>query len=116
MERSFSRPPALKKDIIDINEEDSRVQIIGTVIEYIPGVVGDSNSLSQLVITDGTANIKVLVDENLDRLFKIRERIRVFGTVIPNDEDRYDLNAEIIQDMNNLDINLYKEVRKLREK
>jgi RPA family protein len=114
MNESPSRSPALKKDIDDITDEDSRVQIIGTILEYVPGIIGDSSSLSQLIITDGTGNIKVFVDEYIDRDFKTQDKIRVFAKVIANNENSFDLNAEIIQDMNELDVNLYNFVRKYR--
>lgn len=113
MNESLSRSPALKKNIDDITDEDSRVQIIGTILEYVPGIIGDSSSLSQLIITDGTGNIKVFVDEYIDRDFKTQDKIRVYAKVIANDEN-FDLNAEVIQDMNELDINLYNRVRKYR--
>ena len=114
MDKSLSRLPALKKDINDLTSEDSRVQILGTVIDYVPGIVGDSNSLSQMIISDGTAEIKVFIDEIWDREYNIKEKVRVFGTIIPNKNEKFDLNAEIIQDMNALDIDLYNQIRKFR--
>jgi len=116
MEKIFYRPPAKKKDIADITIDDSRVQILGVVVDYSPGIVGDTNSLSQLIISDGTGNIKIFLDEYLDQEYKSSEKVRVFGKLIQDEDEMFGINAEIIQDMNNLDIELYNRIRELRKK
>jgi len=116
MEKSLAPSPALKKDISDIIKDDVKVQILGTVVDYITTDDEDTRSLNQLIISDGTDSIKVFLDENTDRNFKVKEKVRVFGTPIINDENKFDISAEIIQDMNSLNIDLYNQIRKLRAK
>ena len=116
MKTNFQFKPALKKDIKEITKDDIRVQILGTVIEYIPGTINDSGSLSQMILSDGTGNLNVLIDENLDREFKIGDKVRVFGSLIHDAESDTKLYAEIIQDMNKLNIELYKKVEELKKK
>ncbi|MHA1310480.1 MAG: OB-fold nucleic acid binding domain-containing protein [Candidatus Helarchaeota archaeon] len=114
MEKSFFREPALKKRINDITKDDSRVQVIGTIVKYIPGLVHDSNTLSEIILSDETGIITILVDEYLDGNYKKGDKIRVFGHIESNDDDKLNLNAEVIQDMNSLNIELYKKIRELR--
>jgi len=114
MESSLYDTPAIKKDVNEITENDKRIQILGTVVEYIAGTVGDSSSLSEVILSDGTGNIRVFIDEDIDREYKPKEIIRVFGRVGKDERGLY-LNAEIIQDMNKLNIDLYKKIRKLRK-
>ncbi|MBD3230040.1 MAG: hypothetical protein GF329_17810 [Candidatus Lokiarchaeota archaeon] len=116
MEKFPSRSPALKKNIAEITDEDTRVQVLGTVLDYKQGIVGDTTSLSQVIISDGSDDIKIFIDEYWDKKFKIKERIRVFGTISMDENGEIGLNAEIIQDMNDLDMDLYNKVKEIRNR
>lgn len=96
------RHPAVLKDIESINSEtDVRVRIIGTVLE----VREDS-----IMLDDGTGTTEVFLNaEDVDTV-QNGMRIRVFGRVLPTPDD-FEIQGELVQDMTDLDMETYKEVR-----
>ncbi|MFC2143364.1 hypothetical protein ACFLQN_03115 [Candidatus Aenigmatarchaeota archaeon] len=97
MSFDYRRLPAINKKISNISpEEDIRIRITGTILQT------NENSF---IIDDGTGSREIIMDEIPDEI-KIA---RVFVRVIPLETD-YELRGEIIQDMKNLDINLYNKI------
>ena len=95
----YKRQPAILRKITDINpESDVRVRILGHAIDKSEGV---------LVVDDGTSKAEIVTDE-FDA-FEIDDLVRVFCRVLPL-EQGYELRAEIIQKLNNIDMELYKKV------
>jgi phospholipid N-methyltransferase len=99
----YKRMPAKPRKIADIiPEEDIRVQLMGTVIDF---------SESVMVIDDGQSTANMAIDEKTIMSPGIHSGIlvRAFCRVIPL-ESRYELRAEIIQDMSKIDIDLYRRI------
>ncbi|MFH0948927.1 MAG: replication protein RepA [Candidatus Aenigmatarchaeota archaeon] len=93
----YTRLPAVDRKISEINPEtDIRVRIVGTVID---------NADSEIVIDDGSGKAVIIFDESVPEL----SLVRIFARVIPT-ENGYELRGEIIQDMQGLNINLYKKI------
>ncbi|MBI2034870.1 MAG: hypothetical protein HYT11_04025 [Candidatus Levybacteria bacterium] len=86
------------KQISEVAPTDSRVSIIGNVVKT------DENSF---VLDDGTGKIEVTSDIQVE----MNKLIRIFCSVV--DEK---LKADIIQDVNELDLNLFKKVKELYNK
>ena len=95
---AYRRMAAAPRRISEIEpEKDIRVQILGRVIDKTDGT---------LVIDDGSAKAEIIVDENNA---DISDVVRVFARVLPLEEG-FELRAEIVQDMSQLDMDLYKKV------
>ena len=95
----YKRMPAVPRQIREINpEKDVRVRLLGKIID---------KSDATIVIDDGSATAEVVLDT--DANVSTDDMIRVFARVIPL-EDGMELRAEIIQNMNALDMDLYKKV------
>lgn len=90
-----------ERTIKELSEKDIRVAVLGTVVN----VNGD-----RLVLDDGTDSIEVLlppetkVDQN--------QLVRVIGR-IRSTEGALHIEAEAVQNMTGLDVNLYKSLKKL---
>ncbi len=95
----YKRQPASPRKIVDIDpEKDVRVRIFGHVIDKVDGII---------VVDDGSSKVEIMTDE-FDA-FDIDDVVRAFCRVLPL-EQGYELRAEIIQKLNNMDTDLYKKV------
>jgi len=98
----------IKRNIPEINPEvDLKIKVLGFVVD---------KKENTFVIDDGSGKVKVFVDESslLDNI-NINQLIRVFGSTLPT-EDGFEIKADAIQDLSNLNINLYKKVEELYNK
>ena len=84
-----------QKQVSEVTSNDSRVSIIGNVA----GV-----SESSFVLDDGTGKIEIISDVRVEE----NRLVRAFCSVI--DEK---LKADIIQDVDGLDLNLFKKIGEL---
>lgn len=96
------RAPAVEKDISDIDEEDIRVSLVGTVIKKDP-------IQYSMVIDDGSGSIAVFADS----LFEVQSVIRVIGR--PHIRGEPVIHAEIVQDFTNFDLELYRRVKEMEQ-
>ena len=99
----FRRMPAVSRKIADINpEKDIRVRLLGRVIDKYDGTI---------VVDDGTAKAEIVVEDTNVKFDDIKsgDLIRVFARVLPL-ETSYELRAEIVQDMNGMDMELHKKI------
>jgi uncharacterized protein YdeI (BOF family) len=98
----------VKKNIPGINPEvDLKIKVIGFVVD---------KKENTFVIDDGNGKIKIFVDEaSLLENININQLIRVFGSTLPT-EDGFEIKADAIQDLSNLNINLYKKIEELYNK
>lgn len=92
------RLPSIERKIAEIQPEDIRIRVLGTVID---------KQNDKLVIDDGTGKIEVIFDEHVNA--DLKQMVRVFGRVIPI-EDGFEMQGEIVQDMSQLNLELYKKV------
>ena len=98
----------IKRKIPEINPEvDLKVKILGFVVD---------KKENTLMVDDGSGKVSVFVDEAslLDNV-NINQLIRVFGSTLPT-EDGFEIKVDAIQDLSNLNINLYKKVEDLYNK
>jgi len=98
----------VKRKIPEINPEiDLKVKILGFVVD---------KKENTLMVDDGSGKVSVFVDEAslLDNV-NINQLIRVFGSTLPT-EDGFEIKVDAIQDLSNLNINLYKKVEELYNK
>jgi len=98
----------IKRNIPEINSEvDLKIKVLGFVVD---------KKENTFVIDDGSGKVKVFIDEAslLDNI-NINQLIRVFGSTLPT-EDGFEIKADAIQDLSNLNINLYKKVEELYNK
>ncbi len=96
----YKRFPAVPRSILDINpEKDIRVRLLGRVIDK-------QNDL--MVLDDGTSSAEIIVEKDLEKI-NTGDVVRVFCRVLPL-ETNYELRAEIIQNMNGFDTDLYRKI------
>ena len=88
----------IPKEISKVDSNDSKVCLLGNVV--------DSNENS-FVLDDGTGKIEINHDGEVEK----NKLTRVFCTVA--DEK---LNADVVRNMENLDVNLFKKVNELYNK
>ncbi|OGI15683.1 hypothetical protein A3K63_04600 [Candidatus Micrarchaeota archaeon RBG_16_49_10] len=92
----------VRKKISEIDPAaDSKVKAIGLVLER------DEDTM---VIDDGTGKLRVF--GNLPADLKADGMVRVFGLILPGDAG-FEMKADIVQDLADLDINLYKAIDEL---
>ncbi|AEH24961.1 hypothetical protein [Pyrococcus yayanosii] len=98
------RRPAVEKKIAEINENDTRVSLIGRVIKV--------DKLEYMFwLDDGTG---VAVIESEAELPKVGQTVRVIGRVIRNEEIH--IYAEVVQDFSDADLEALEEIRELERK
>lgn len=96
-----SRPPAKPRRISEIKTADEQIQVVGLVVD---------EKESSLVLDDGSGRLNVLFeDPALVEDIDVGSKVRVFGTPL-NIGDAHELHAEIVQELDKLDLELYKEV------
>ena len=103
MER-MKRQPAVERRIAEIRDSDTMVRILGTALEVREG---------DFTLDDGEGQIIVIADPEKVGLLKEGQRVRVIGRIFKDPEPV--LQGEVIQDMDDLDLDLYRRVRKLLE-
>ncbi len=98
----------VKRKIEEINPEtDLKVKIMGFVVDKKDDTV---------ILDDGSKKAKVFVDNiTIVEKMNINQLIRVFGSTLPTDEG-FEIKADAVQDLSNLNINLYKKVEELYNK
>jgi len=108
MEEKKRRRPGVEKKIAEIDENDYRVRVTGVVV--------DKNGSDLLaMIDDGSGRIKALFSRKEDFEQAEEEKlVRVIGKVIK--EEELALDVEIIQDMQDLDTELYDKVKEIEKK
>ena len=97
---------AKQRMIKDILEEDLRIQVTGYFKEKI-----DKNLI---VLGDQTGDINVNV-KNIDFKFKQNDLINVIGDLNIKVNGKKELEADIIQDMNNLNFEYYKKIYEIKK-
>jgi len=98
----------IKKKIEEINPEtDLKVKIMGFVVD---------KKEDTFVLDDGSKKIKVFMDNPvIVEKINVNQLVRVFGSTLPT-EDGFEIKADVVQDLSNLNIDLYKKVEGLYNK
>lgn len=87
---------AVEKNISDVQQKDIRVALTGTVIAVENG---------QAMLDDGSGKIMVAAQDGISA----GQTVRVIGRVIAK-EEKFEIQTEIIQNLQNLDLNLFRKV------
>ena len=98
----------VKKKIEEINPEtDLKIKLLGFVVD---------KKDDTFILDDGSKKVKVFVDNPaIVEKMNINQLIRIFGSTLPTDEG-FEIKADVVQDLSNLNINLYKKVDELYNK
>ncbi len=95
MEFKYKRASATRRQISKIDKtKDIRVRLVGKVMEKY----NDS-----VLLGDDSGNREIKMESSVIQSLNVGETIRVFCRVTEEE-----LNCELIQDMNNLDTDLYR--------
>lgn len=93
--------PARPRRISEIKTGDDRIQVVGLVVD---------KEEAELILDDGSGHLAVLFeDPSLIENVEVGSKVRVFGTPLSIGE-AHELHAEIIQKLDDLDLDLYREV------
>ncbi len=98
----MKRQPAVERRIKEIKPSDTMVRILGTALEVRE---------RDFLLDDGESQIPVIADPDRVQMIKQGQRIRVIGRIFKDPEPV--VQGEIVQDMEKLDLDLYRRVRKL---
>jgi len=98
------RVPARERKISGIGPQDSRVSLVGTVVDFEENV---------MVIDDGTGKIEVVFESPPH--VKSGQRVMVIGKVMPA-EDGAQLQGETLREFPDADLELWRRVGELWEK
>jgi len=98
------RMPAKERKISEIGGEDTRVSIVGTVVDFKENI---------LAVDDGTGKIDVSFEEPPN--VKTGQLVRIFGRVIAL-EGGFELQGEAWQDFSQADLGLWRRVSEMWEK
>jgi len=103
VEEFVHKARAIGRKISEIKIGDSRIGVVGLVVDRKEG---------ELTLDDGSGQITVFFDDPaLAAGVGAGSKIRVFGTPL-NVGGKHELQAEIIQKVDKLDLELYEEVRR----
>ncbi|MHA1300383.1 MAG: hypothetical protein ACTSO9_13270 [Candidatus Helarchaeota archaeon] len=102
MERS-KRLVAYERKINEINENDKKIRILGIVVSSTPEIA---------TIDDGTGVISVRTEKQLTE----HGRYRIIGQVFKKGDNKFEMHAEIIQDMKKLNMDLYQKIDEIKRK
>jgi uncharacterized protein YdeI (BOF family) len=103
MEEFMRKAPAVDRKISEIKIGDSRIRVVGLVVD---------RKEAEFMLDDGSGQIVVFFDDPaLAAGVDVGSKVRVFGTPL-NVGDKHELHAEIIQRVDKLDLELYDEVRR----
>ena len=99
-------PYAAQRIIKDIKSDDVLIQITG----HIKDIVEDDN----IILTDGTGDIKINL-QNVDYDFKLNDLINVIGELNYSVKGLKSIDAQIVQDMKNLNFQYYRKLYELKK-
>ncbi|MHA1650528.1 MAG: OB-fold nucleic acid binding domain-containing protein [Candidatus Helarchaeota archaeon] len=115
MDQIRRRRPAQERRINELSDRDlqNRVRILGSVVD-IKSIQDQEQEQICAILDDGTGRIQVIINHPIT--LQPGDQIRIFGILSRTEENEYIINAEIIQDMSALDIELYKRVQDVKRK
>ncbi len=104
----MSNPYAKQRIIKDIVIDDKRIQVTG----YIKNRINNN----QIVLQDKTGEINVNLKSINDFNFKENDLINVIGDLKSQSTGEKVINADIVQNMNNLNFEYYQKLYQIKKK
>ena len=101
MEIKFAKQRIIK----DIKNTDERIQVTGYIKKF------EENFIT---LDDESGQIQVNIT-NVDFKFQVNDLVNVIGNIELKSDGKYILQAEIIQDMNNLNFKYYQQLYQLKK-
>lgn len=97
-----------KKKIADITNQDTKLQVVGEVI--------DTLSETEYEISDGTGQVKIILKHEEPLVDQMRDGIilKVLGTLIGDSADI--ISVDFVKDYSDLEFDLYKKSLDLKAK
>lgn len=102
MEKQYAKQRMIK----DITVDDSRIQVTA----YIKEILDDNF----IILDDKTGDIKVNL-KDVDFLFNKNDLINIIGFLNINVDGEKEIEAEIIQDMTNLNFDYYQKIYEIKK-
>lgn len=101
----FKRIVAKERKINEIQQDDIRVKVLGRVIDKTDNI---------FIIDDGSAKAEVLYDQDIIKKdFKIGDNLKLFARVLLSEPSNVQLQAEAIQNINDLNLDLYRRIKEV---
>jgi len=97
---------AKQRIIRDVKNEDERIQITG----YVKNLVENDH----IILEDKTGHIKVSI-KNIDFNFKENDLVNIIGNLMIKTDGEKIIDADIVQDMNNLNFKYYCKLYELKK-
>lgn len=104
MENQYAKQRMIK----DIQMDDVEIQVTGYIKEHSP----EDN---KIIVDDNTGTLTVDIREIEDFEFNDDDLINVIGEIKMNMDGEQTLNAQIIQDMNDLNFKYYTQLYKIKK-
>jgi len=89
-----------------VKNEDERIQITG----YVKNIVENDH----IILEDNTGHIKVSI-KNIDFNFKEKNLVNIIGNLMIKTDGEKIIDADIVQDMNNLNFDYYTKLYELKK-
>ncbi|TFG20445.1 MAG: hypothetical protein EU529_14880 [Promethearchaeota archaeon] len=97
---------AKQRIIRDVKNEDERIQITG----YVKNLVENDH----IILEDKTGHIKVRI-KNIDFNFTEKNLVNIIGNLLIKTDGEKIIDADIVQDMNNLNFEYYCKLYELKK-
>ena len=102
--KMYKRTPAIEKNISNIVDTDTRIRILGTILDM---------SESSVLIDDGSGKIEIEFDDSQEIIGLVNgQTVRIICKVLPL-IDGYACKGECVQRMDGFDRELYNKTKKI---
>jgi hypothetical protein len=115
MEKSSKRKPAQERWINELSDQDLQkyVRVLGATVD-IKAIQEQNQEQLYIIVDDGTGRLRVTINKPIP--LELGNKIRIFGILEKTEQNDYIIEAEIIQNMKDLDMELYKRVREVKRR
>jgi aspartyl/asparaginyl-tRNA synthetase len=111
MEKKRKRSPAQERWINEISDQDDQkyIKVLGSILD-----IKSSQDQVIAILDDGTGQIQLVIPQS--NPLELGNQIRAFGILRVTAPKEYVIEGEIIQDMKDLDTELYKRVQEVKRR
>lgn len=102
-QQQYKRRVAKEKTIGEIEQDDIRVKVLGKVIDKKENI---------FILDDGSGSAEVMYDpEVIQKNFNINDTVKVFARILLAENNNVQLQAEALQNINDLNLDLYRRIK-----